>query len=1095
MNLARFSINRPVTTVMFYLAIILMGAVSLSQLSVDLLPSISYPRLSVITQYPGVAPEEIEKLVTIPLETSLSRIPGLRKVESVSKEGFSFITVEFSWGTNMDFALLHVRERLDSARDTLPEGCDKPLIIALDPQSQPIMTLALTGEQRLIELKELAEELIKPRLEQIDGLAAVEITGGVEREIQVEIDPEKLATFGLQIDEVTQKIAAFNRSLQGGIIRKGKFIYSLRISGEFEQIKDIENIPVRFTGDRGLILVKHLGRVVDTIKEREGTTRLNGRESIGLLVRKEYGANTVKVTKAARKIIEDIKRENPGINLEIISEQADYIQEAISTAKEEVIEGAILAFLVLLIFLQEWRAPLVIATVIPISIIGAFNLLFLRKITLNLMSLGGLALGVGMLDDTAVVVSENIHRHKQQGKSLKLAAEAGTNEVMNAITASILTTIVVFLPVIYVKGIAGQLFKDAALTVTFTLLSALLVSITLLPMLDSREFSRPDTPVTSHRFKMLSPESIRQNLKKKNFLFYPWVWFKFIIYNLLNLIIFVLVTIAREVFGFLRRLFSYIFRPFKSPVSRIFRSFNRQYERFVRKHYRLLSWSLENKRHVFILSLIFFALVFVLGTRLPRELMPPLRTSTFVINLKAPEEFSFEQTEEFVARLELWLQQKPGCRRIFSQVGVISSTEAVRPEISVNSAEITVDIDYSRHLEDLMAETRKYLAGFPGLQFSVSRAQNILAEFLALAPGVINLKVKGQDLDRLREVGLDFASRLKTLPGLADVNLNLQQGKPQLLLEINQQALEKYPGLSPSQVAGFLVQATRGQVATSFREMEKKYDVRVVFESEDRRSVEAILNSFLPSGNSLIPVREIVNFRVLKGPNEIRRENQEREIIITASIRGKKISQVLPDIQKLIQKTGLPAGYRIIFGGEREEMARSFRSLLLAFLMAMVLIYMIMAAQFESLLHPLLIMFTVPMGLVGAILILFLTGQSINAISIIGAIVLIGVVVDNAIVEIDYINQLRRQGHQLRPAVLEGSQVRLRPIMMSTLSTVAGLIPMALGLGRGAELLRPLALTVIGGLISSLFLTLILIPDLYEYVEARKIKNKENMIV
>lgn len=1092
MNLARFSINRPVTTVMFYLAIILMGAVSLSQLSVDLLPSISYPRLSVITQYPGVAPEEVEKLVTIPLETSLSRIPGLRKVESVSKEGFSFLTLEFSWGTDMDFALLHVRERLDSARDTLPEGCDKPVIIALDPQSQPIMTLALTGERKLIELKELAEELIKPRLEQIDGLAAVEITGGVEREIRVEIDPNKLAEFGLKIDEVAQKIAAFNRSLQGGTIRKGKFVYSLRVAGEFEQVKEIENIPVKFTGNRGLILVKHIGKVVDTIKEREGTTRLNGQESIGLLVRKEYGANTVRVTEAARKVIAEIKKENPELNLEIISEQAGYIQEAISTAKEEVIEGAILAFLTLLIFLQEWKAPLVIATVIPISIIGAFNLLFLRKITLNLMSLGGLALGVGMLDDTAVVVSESIYRHKQLGQSLKEAAETGTNEVINAVTASILTTIVVFLPVIYVKGIAGQLFKDAALTVTFTLLSALLVSVTLLPMLDSRKFSHPATFTRTRQLKLKSFKKLQENIQQKSWLVYPWLGFKFIVYNLINLLIFCAVTAGLSVYKFLVIFFKTILKPVKPLAGWAFRSFNRHYGRFVEKHFQLLSWSLENKRKVFILSLAFFLSVFLLGAFLPRELMPPLRTSTFVVELKTPDEFSFEQTDEIVARLEAWLRQQPGCRRIFSQVGLVSSTEAVRPDISVNSAEITVEINNSHQLEALMAETRKYLAGYPGLRYSVNRGQSTLGEFLALAPGELNLKIKGQDLYRLREIGLNFAGQLKNIPGIADVNLNLQRGKPQLLLKINQQALEKYPELSPSQVASFLVQATRGEVATKFREMEKKYDVRVVFEEEARHSIETVLNSFMPVGNSLIPVHEIVSYQVVEGPNEIRRENQEREIILTATIKGKKLSQVLPAVEQLIQRFDLPADYRIVFGGEREEMTTSFRSLILAFLMAVLLIYMIMAAQFESLLHPFLIMSTVPMGLVGTILLLFLTGQSINAISIIGTIVLIGVVVDNAIVEIDYINQLRREGKNLREAVLEGSQVRLRPIMMSTLSTVAGLIPMSLGLGRGAELLRPLALAVLGGLLSSLFLTLILIPDLYEFVEARKLNAKEN---
>jgi HAE1 family hydrophobic/amphiphilic exporter-1 len=1089
MSLAKFSIDRPVTTLMFYIAIILLGVVSLSQLSVDLLPSISYPRLSIVTQYPGVAPEEVEALVTVPLETSVSRIPGLRRVESISKEGVSFITLEFSWGTDMDFTLLHTRERLDSARDSLPEGCDQPVIIALDPQSKPIMTLALTGERRLLELKDLAEELIKPRLEQVEGIAAVEITGGVEREIQVEVEPEKLANYGLQIEEVGQKIAAFNRSLQGGTIRKGKFVYSLRIAGEFEKVQEIENIPIKFTSDGGVILLKHLGQVLDTIKEREGTTKLNGQESIGLLVRKEYGTNTVKVTQLAKQVIEQIKKENPEINLEIISEQAKYIQEAIDTTKEEIIEGAILAFLTLLIFLQEWKSPLIIATVIPISIIGVFNLLFLKNITLNLMSLGGLALGVGMLDDTAVVVSESIFRHHQLGKPPKVAAEIGTKEVINAVAASVFTTIVVFLPVIYVQGVAGQLFKDSALTVTYSLLSALLVSVTLLPMLASRTIELPSTEKMGLPLKFLTFQKILSESQRKNVLLYPWFGFKFLAYNLVNFVIFLLTLVARALYWISIKSFRLLTVPFKPIFETTFRWFNRWYQKFVGKHFQVLLWSLDNKKKTFYLSALFFLVIFGLGTFLPRELMPPLKTSTFDLSLKTPVEYSLEQTEEIVSILEKWLRQQTGCQRIFSQVGIISGSESFRPDVSVNSAEIWVEVKHPGNLERMMAETRKFLATIPELKFSVSREQTTLGEFLALTSGEVSLKVRGQNLDELRQIASSFSEKLKGIPGITDVNLNLQQGKPQLLIKIKKEALEKYPNLSPNQVATYLVQAIRGNVATKYRELEKKYDIRVLLEADSRRTVDQVLNSFFPFDQALIPIHELVSYELAKGPNEIRRENQEREILITANLRGKKLSQVIPTIQKSIQQLNLPVDYRIVFGGEKEEMTASFRSLILAFIMGVILIYMIMAAQFESLLHPFLIMFTVPMGLVGTIILLLITGQSLNAISLIGIIVLIGVVVDNAIVEIDYINQLRQQGLGLRPAVVEGSQVRLRPIMMSTMSTITGLIPMALGLGRGAELLRPLAIAVLGGLTSSLFLTLVLIPVLYEFVEVR-IKRK-----
>ena len=490
MKLARIAVDRPVTMYMFYLAVILLGVVSLRELTVDLLPDISYPRLSVITNYPGVAPEEIETLITAPLESAVSRIPGLRRVESVSKEGVSLLTLEFDWGTNMDFTMLHTREQLDNARDRFPEDADSPTIIPLDPQSKPIMTLALTGDRSLLELKEFAEELVKPRLEQIEGIGSAEITGGVEREIQVEVDPAEAGPLRPDGRATSPPaISAFNRNLQGGTIRKGTFKYALRVVGEFESLDEIGEISLKVTKEGGVVRLRDVATVQDGIKERQGMTRLDGAESIGLLVRKESGANTVKVTEARPRGHRPDPQGEPGRRASASSPSSpSTIEDAIGAVKDELIQGAILAFLVLLIFLQEWKTPLIIDTVIPISIIGTFSLLYFGNITLNIMSLGGLALGVGMLDDCAVVVSENIFRHRGLGKSLKEAAYNGTKEVGRRVVSTALTTIVVFLPVIYVHGVAGQLFKDTALTVTFSLLASLLVSLTLLATLQSRKF-------------------------------------------------------------------------------------------------------------------------------------------------------------------------------------------------------------------------------------------------------------------------------------------------------------------------------------------------------------------------------------------------------------------------------------------------------------------------------------------------------------------------------------------------------------------------------------------------------------------------------
>ncbi|MDY0232063.1 MAG: efflux RND transporter permease subunit, partial [Candidatus Saccharicenans sp.] len=533
-------------------------------------------------------------------------------------------------------------------------------------------------------------------------------------------------------------------------------------------------------------------------------------------------------------------------------------------------------------------------------------------------------------------------------------------------------------------------------------------------------------------------------------------------------------------------LFKWLSNLLKPAFQAIFHSFNRWYQNFSRRHSTILVWSLNNKKTTLFLAIILFLLVAVLAIFLPSELMPPLRTSSFNINLNTPVEYSLQQTEEIVSWLENWLRQQPNCQRTFSQVGIISSSESFRPDVSVNSAEIKVEAKNPGSLDRLIVETRNFLSGIPDLIYSITPEQATLGEFLALTSGEIVLKVKGQNLEILRETAINLAEKLTAIDGLADINLNLQQGKPQLLIKIKKEALEKYPNLSAGAVANYLVQAIRGNVATKYREMEKKYDVRIWIEPETRKTVDRVLNSFYPYNQTLIPLNELVSYELAEGFNEIRRENQEREILVTANLKGKGFSQVTPAIQSVIGEMNIPAEYRILFAGEREEMAVSFQSLLLAFIMAVILIYMIMAAQFESLLHPFLIMFTVPMGLIGTIILLLITGQSLNVISLIGSVVLVGIVVNNAIVEIDYINLLRRQGFNLRQAVVEGCQTRLRPIVMSTFSTIAGLFPMALGLGRGAELLRPLAIAVIGGLASSLFLTLVLIPVLYEFVESRK---------
>jgi len=1080
MRLARFSIDRPVTTAMFTIAVVLLGFVSLRRLSVDLLPNVSYPKLSVVTQYPGVAPEEMETLVTVPLEAAVSRIPGLQGVDSISKEGVSYLTLEFAWGTNMDFALLHTREKLDGARDGLPHDVENPVIIALDPKDRPIMVLAVSGERGLIELKEFCEELLKPRLEQVAGIGSADIAGGIEREIHVELDPRLLSLYGLSVEAVSSRIDAFNRGLQGGTIHKGRFKYALRVSGEFRDISEIGEINLKTTKDRGVIRLKDVAGVKDSVKEREGLTRLNGRESIGVLIRKESGANTVKVTRAAREIIEGFRRENPEVRIQTVSEQSKSIEEAIATTAGEIIEGAILAFLVLLLFLQEVKTPLIIGIVFPISIIATFNLLFFGNITLNIMSLGGLALGVGMLDDCAVVVSENIFRHRSLGKSMKEAADIGTREVGLAVTAAALTTVVVFLPVIYIHGVAGQLFKDAALTVTFSLMSSLVVSLTLLPMLTSRKFEKWDIgretaagmivalPVPGGRPR---PRGFARVMFKG-----PRSAIRFVVIFLLQLAAYALHLIGL---------------PFMPLLRRIARSFNSGYERFIAVYHRSLVWSLDHKGAVLMPFFIFFAVMTFTGTRIKREFMPKLKTSSFEISLRMPLAYSLEQTAEVVSSLETWLAQRPERRLTYSQIGIVSGMEAINPDVSLNSARVFVETVSPAGVERLIETLRLKFPSFENVGFSIVREQSTLAEFLAFSSAEVELKVRGDDLDRLKQISSDLAGKLETVPGIADINADVGEGKPEFLVKIREEALADYGDLTPAVVGSFIVDAVRGRAAGSFKEMEKKCDIRVRFEEGSRTDIDTLLNEMVPYKNSSIPLREFVTAEVVRGPREIRRNDQQREFLVTANLRGKKISQVMPAIRKAIDSMTLPAGFRILTSGEQEEMPGSFRSLVAAFLLAVLLNYMIMAAQFESLVHPLLILLTIPMGLCGSVLAMGLTGQTMNVISAIGMVVLLGIVVDNAIVKVDCTNRLRKEGAGLREAIVESSHVRLRPILMSTATTLIGLVPMALGIGRGAELLRPLGIVVIGGLAFSTLLTLVLIPVVYEIVEARKEKRKK----
>ena len=682
-----------------------------------------------------------------------------------------------------------------------------------------------------------------------------------------------------------------------------------------------------------------------------------------------------------------------------------------------------------------------------------------------------------MLDDCAVVVSENIFRHRGLGKGPAEAAEVGAREVGMAVTATALTTIVVFLPVIYVHGVAGRLFRDAALTVTFSLLSSLLVSLTLLPMLASRGSvnagvgGETGTVPLQEQAAGAAPRAMRLRRLSR------------MVFKSLGTAIGFSVGFILQLTAFALRIISLPFRPVLRAVAR---SFNRMYERFVVFYHRSLIRCLEHKGPVLALFLVFFGLMTFAGTRIRRELMPRIDTSSFEVRLGTPVAYSLDETAGVVASLENWLAVRPETRLTYSQTGLVGGTEALDPDVSLNSARIMVEASSPAACERLIDGFGRTFPTYAGVAFSITRERSDVARPLAVSGADVGLKIRGDDLDRIREIATGLASRLEGVRGIAEVNADIGEGKPEFVIRIRDEALAKYPGLDPGALGDRIVDSVRGRAATRFRELDRSYDIRVRLDEGNRTDVESLLDGVVPCGSALVPLRELVTWEIACGPREIRRRDQQREVLVTAGLRGAKPSQVAPRIQEAIAATPLPPGYRIVFGGEREEMARSFRSLLAAFLLAILLNYMIMAAQFESLLHPLIILVTVPMGLCGSVLAMLLTGTTWNVISVIGMVVLLGIVVDNAIVKIDYTRQLRKQGMGLREAIVEGSRVRLRPILMSTATTLVALIPLSLGIGSGAELLRPLGIVVIGGLSFSTLLTLVIIPVIYEIVEARK---------
>jgi HAE1 family hydrophobic/amphiphilic exporter-1 len=1057
---------------MLFLAIVLLGVISYVRLPIDLLPDVSYPRLVIYTVYPEVAPAEVERRITEPIEAAAAAVPGVERVTSTSRYGVSLVTLRFAWGTDMDFAMLNVRERMDNARESLPESVGRPTILRVDPESEPVMTLSVSGGEDLWQTKELSETVFRRRLEQLDGIAQAGVTGGLDREIRVEVEPRLLESYGLTIEQIAAALDGANVSAPGGTILQGRYRYPLRTLGEFQTVAEIADVVVarqaRPEGTR-VIRLRDVGRVVDGFAERESIARYAGMESVGILVFKESGANTVTVAASVAEVIEQLEAEYPTMSIDIADDQAAFIADSISNVVQALFLGGLLAFLVLFLFLRDSRYPFAIALAIPISVVATFGLMEAAGVSLNIMSLGGLALGVGMLVDNSIVVLENIFRHRSElGEGAAEAAAAGAEEVQAAITASTLTTISVFGPIIYVEGVAGQLFEDLSLAVAFSLLASLLVALTLLPSLAAR-FAGGGGEAPEPVVAMPAPRPAG-----------GWgsrVW-------LARRAVgapFRLLSSAARLLGELVRFWG---REIGAVIGRAarpsLRAFDRGFDRFANRYHGALEWSLDRPARVLGASSAALIVAVLLGFALPRDLLPDVDQGAFRITLELAEGTSLAATDEAALRIEEALLADPDVDAVFSSIGRDVRAYAQGERASgLHTATFQVRVGPGADTEEVADRARSLAAALPPGALGVEAGQaTALGAMLGGSEADVAVRVRGEDLDAVYAIAERIAERVASVGAVGNVRIGTERGQPQIQVEIDRAACASY-GVDPRVVAETVDRAMRGAVATEFVDFDRKIDV-VVRYPEDLRYSRETLAGLRVEG---VPILELVSIRDAVGPAEVHREEQARVIPVYADVVSGGLDQAIASIQEALAAMPPSAEVRWDVGGENEEMRRSFRDLAFAFGLALILVYMILAAQFESFVHPFTILISVPLALVGAIVALILTGQGLNTMSLIGVVILVGIVVNDAIVKVDFINQARRQGHDLRAAITEAGRVRLRPIVMTTVTTVLGLLPMALGIGRGSDLRAPLAIAVIGGLTVATALTLIVVPVVYQAVE------------
>ncbi|NLK52842.1 MAG: efflux RND transporter permease subunit [Syntrophomonadaceae bacterium] len=1017
MKLSDFAVKRPVAILMLVSIVVLLGIVSWSLLSVDLYPDIKLPIAGVITSYAGAGPEEIESQITRPVEEIIGTIANVKNIRSMTRAGSSIVVVEFNWGTDMDFATLQVREKVDMVKKFFPAEVDTPLVVKMDPSMLPIVQIGMSGPKDLVELKTIAEEDIKSSIERIPGVASVVITGGLTREVQVQVDPIRMQNYGLSLGQVTQVLRSDNFNQSSGQIHDAHKVLFVRNLGQFESIEELENLPLLTTAN-GTVYLRDIAVVIDGFTEPTQYTRMDGRSSIGIHVLKQSDANTVAVVEELKAEMEQIRSRLPqDIEIEFIFDQAKFINLSISSVQRTALQGALLAVLVIFLFLRNMRSTLIISVAIPLSIISTFILMYFAGITFNLISMGGLALGIGRMVDDSIVVLECIYRYRKNGYTLYESARLGAAEVGNAVMASTFTTIAVFLPIVFVEGISALIFKQLALTVSFAIFSSLIVALTLVPMLSS---------------KMLTVDDPKDPRAQKGYRRILQKWGNMI--DALNVI-----------------------------------------------YLRLLRWALGHRKTVVIGVTVILIASLGLIPLIGAEFLPSMDSGEISINIQMDKGSTLEWTDQLTQKLEAVLQEVPEVDTVFTSVGpsgnMMMETGAAQTDVALLRVMLVSRTERIRDVEQVADDIRDQLLGIPGAQIKVSASDPMMAGMSSSSP--ISISLKGDNLQVLKELAERTAAEVRQVPGTREVDTTISTGNPEIQIRVDRQKAAAY-GLSGLQVASTVKTAIDGQVATRYHAAEQEIDVRVRLQPEARENLQQLENLILVSATGAqVPLNQVARIEYGIGPSVIDRENQVRVVSVTGDIFGRDLKSVMTDIKTRLDQMPLPPGYTLEYGGVDKEMQEAFIDLTKALLLAIVLVYMVMAIQYESFVYPFVIMFTMPTTVIGVILSLAITGRSLSVVAFVGLIMLAGIVVSNGIVLVDYINTLRRRGMEREQAILTAGPVRLRPILMTAIATILAMFPLALGLGEGGEGQAPMATVVIGGLTMSTILTLVLLPVVY----------------